>query len=147
MIGVTKINHPKEWINELGEEGSMESFQKSLKDANATNDHYVINGNINKRKKRWKTVTENLKKAFENNGYCFSNHPPLILINSLFFWVGQAVILTEFNIGRNNLWLDQGKRHALCIIPRNFNIHILERTLVLQVGSKFLFLARGAWQD
>ena len=26
-----------------------------------TIDHYVINGNINKRKKRWKTVTENLK--------------------------------------------------------------------------------------
>ena len=28
-----------------------------------TIDHYVINGNINKRKKRWKTVTENLKTA------------------------------------------------------------------------------------
>jgi len=28
-----------------------------------TIDHYVINGNINKRKKRWRTVTENLKTA------------------------------------------------------------------------------------
>ena len=28
-----------------------------------TIDHYVINGNINKRKKRWKIVTENLKTA------------------------------------------------------------------------------------
>ena len=46
VIGVTKVNHPKEWINGLGEEGSMESFHKSLKDANATNDQYVINGAV-----------------------------------------------------------------------------------------------------